>query len=174
MNKHKNIVDSIAIDMRNSCDASSNLNDFVPDEIIIAKLSNIEELEQTDRDGRTLLINAAFCGRERCVIYLVNRGADVNAKDRDGFTALHAAVQENCLEIIKILLENGADIHAKDAWGNEPLARENKNTSNEIFKILMEYGADPNARNYYGGYSVMELCWDRPDVLAILRKGKES
>lgn len=66
-------------------------------------------------------------GHLEMVKYLVEKGADVNAKAefcRD--TALHSAAAGGNLEMVKYLVEHGADVNAKDDDGRTPadVARE--------------------------------------------------
>lgn len=139
----------------------------VSEDVILKKLEQIDDFEQTDRYGRTLMINAAFYGRKKSIEYLIKRKANINAKDKNGFTALHAAVQEGNLDIIKLLLENGADIHARDAYGNPPILRTKHLMPREIFDILLNYGADPNEKNDYG-VSAMDIYSGYPEIISIL------
>ena len=53
-------------------------------------------------------------GLNKLVKYLVENGADVNAKDKYGQTALINAVKIGNLEILKYLVENGAYVNEKD------------------------------------------------------------
>ncbi len=45
----------------------------IADELITEKLEQIQNYEQTDRDGRTLLINAAFYNRINAIKYLLKK-----------------------------------------------------------------------------------------------------
>ena len=166
--KKKNIIDQISLKMGLNEKNLPDKKDVITDDAIIAQIQQIEDLEQRDRDGRTLLINAAFYCRPKVVEYLIKKQADINAKDKNGYTPLHAAVQENDIETIKILLENGADINAKDNYGNSPLAKTMLNTPIGIFQILLNYGANPNEKNNFG-CSVIDIFQACPEILSILK-----
>lgn len=164
----KNVIDQISLEMGLNEKKLPDKKDVITDDAIIAQIQQIEDLEQRERDGRTLLINAAFYCRSRIVEYLINKNVDINAKDKIGYTPLHAAVQENDIEIVKLLLGNGADVNAKDNYGNSPLAKTMLNTPIEIFQILLNYGANPNEKNNFG-YSVIDTFQAYPKILNILQ-----
>ena len=164
----KNVIDQISIEMSLSDINLPDDKNAITDETIITQIQKVGNLEQRDRDGRTLLINASFYHRPRIVKYLIDKKVDINAKDKNGCTSLHAAVQENDIETIKLLIENGADIHSKDNYGNTPLAKTMLNTPEEIFQILLKYGADQREKNNFG-FSVMDRFQAYPKILKILQ-----
>ena len=43
---------------------------------------------QTEKDGKTLLMQAAYLGYEKMVLLLLKHGADVTLKDKNGETAI--------------------------------------------------------------------------------------
>ena len=47
------------------------------------------------------------------VRFLVENGADVNARDEDDQTALHWAARKGHIDIVCFLVENGADVNAR-------------------------------------------------------------
>jgi ankyrin repeat protein len=49
----------------------------------------------------------------RSLKYLINGGADVNAKASNGYTPLLTAVSYSHVDMALVLIENGADLHAK-------------------------------------------------------------
>jgi hypothetical protein len=54
--------------------------------------------------------------------FLIEHGADVNARDGKGQTPLHYAVNRRDLELIRLLLDAKADPNLSDAEGKTPLA----------------------------------------------------
>ena len=137
--KKKTIVDDIYFMMRD-----------VNSDSLFSKLDQLTDLEVTDRDGRTVLINAAFCGRMDVIHRLISRGANVNASDCNGFTALLAAVQEQNIPMVEYLLSVGADIHAQNIHGNSVLMIPNNDCPEQLWRILLSHGADPHKKNNYG------------------------
>jgi hypothetical protein len=53
--------------------------------------------------------------------YLVEAGADVNARNAEGATPLHRAVRTRCTGAVEALLRNGADAQARNKSGSTPM-----------------------------------------------------
>lgn len=101
---------------------------------------------------RTPLIEAAYNGRLDVARFLVQRGADVNARDDRGKSALWMAstpesyVPAGGPQLIEFLAENGADVEAADNTGMTPLAWAKISTGRaetykEIAEVLIALGA---------------------------------
>jgi ankyrin repeat protein len=86
----------------------------VGDKEAIAKMlaANPRLIENDD-----VVLAAAEFGHHELVQWLIERGANPNARSRIGSqgTALHSAAFEGDLEMVKLLVAAGADIHAIDA-----------------------------------------------------------
>ena len=63
------------------------------------------------------LLSATLYDQVKMAEFLIQNGADVNAKGDDGGTALHAAAFLGQYEIAKLLIQNGADVNAKNNEG---------------------------------------------------------
>jgi ankyrin repeat protein len=90
--------------------------------------------------------NAVKEGLLELVKFLVENGADVNAKYKDNNTALLLACKKSHFDIVKYLVENGAAVNANDSRSSTPLILASKNGNFEIVKFLVENGADVNAK----------------------------
>ena len=63
------------------------------------------------------LLSATLYDQVKMTEFLIQNGADVNAKGDDGGTALHAAAFLGQYEIAKLLIQNGADVDARNNEG---------------------------------------------------------
>lgn len=171
--KKLSAIEEIALDMHSTEELMPEKKYVVDDNTIMNKLQHIQNLEQTDRDGRTLLINAAFYNRISVMEYLIRKKVNVNAKDKKGYTALHAAVQYGDVKAICLLLDNGADVNAQDFFGKPPIMVPNLCTPLQVFEVLINYGADPSLKNNYG-YCAFDTYAAYPKILSILEQNKKK
>ena len=75
-----------------------------------------------DKLDITALSLAALYDHAEIVAFLVQKGADVNARGDDGGTALHAAAFLGQYEVAKLLVQKGADVNAKKEDGETPIS----------------------------------------------------
>jgi uncharacterized protein len=73
--------------------------------------------------ANTPLHAAVAGGQSEVSVFLIERGADVNAKDAGSHTPLHIAAENGQLPVVEALLARGADPHAVDAEDKTPLSR---------------------------------------------------
>lgn len=101
----------------------------------------IENPDEADSFGRTLLMKAAQNGNNWEIKSLLASGADVNLKDNDGWTALMYAIryQQN-ISIVETLINAGAKIKVKNKYDLSPLIlAASYNGNPEITKKILSY-----------------------------------
>ena len=88
------------------------------------------------------------------VKFLLERGADVNAKRSDLWTPLHLAIRVGKLNAARMLLDHHADVNARNDDGHVPLhllsrwePREDEGDGSDVAKQLLERGANVNEKD---------------------------
>jgi ankyrin repeat protein len=111
-----------------------------------AAIESGSNVNQTDSNGRTALIEAAWSGHLEVVKLLTGNKADVNIADISGYTALMRASEEGHLEIVKLLLKNQADVNCRGkVRGSTALMLAAEQGYLKIIDQLLEHGAKINA-----------------------------
>jgi ankyrin repeat protein len=140
------------------------------------------KLGAKDRNGRTPLHFAAFYGNHEAVIFLLKKGAMVDAKDdRLANTPLLDAVSSNNLgcgnpaEVVKALLKAGADPNARNQKNHSPLrvAISWGWDDPAIIRALLEEGANINEQ-IQPGYNLKDAAKDKPKLLMELEKWEQE
>jgi ankyrin repeat protein len=86
------------------------------------------------------IVAAAWGGHNDAIRFLLDRGADVNAKPRFGTTALMAAAYYGRGATVRMLLSRGADVNA-DGDGETALTLAKGKGRLEIIELLRQAGA---------------------------------
>jgi len=111
---------------------SSSGKDVLPKLLKCAEEGDVEGMNEilsicptlincTDGDGYTALHRASYSGKGDALLYLLEHGANVNAKTHDGWQPIHCAARWNNLDIVKTLLEHKADVNAATKGLQTPL-----------------------------------------------------
>lgn len=106
------------------------------------------EDDESNADGITPLMVAAFKDAHGIVETLIRAGADVNVTF-NGFTPLHAALvsRQKPRAIVEALLAAGADTGVRSPDGTLPIHRAARRADGgELISLLVAAGADVNAR----------------------------
>ena len=90
----------------------------------------------------TALMVASREGDLRLAEFLLDRGADVNARTPDGHTALMYASYNRYPEIVKLLIKRGAKVNTKSSQGHTALSEVLESDKKTIVEILMSAGAE--------------------------------
>ena len=135
----------------------------------VAEVSREPSLHGVDSNGVTDLHKASRLNLPTLTLYLLNKGAYVNAKNKNGWTPLHRAAYENARETAEVLLKHGADVNAMDDNGWTPLHYAAYENAHETAEVLLKYGADVNAKNNYGDtplhYAAYHNAYETAEVL---------
>ena len=110
------------------------------------------DIDQVDRNGRTLLCWAAKAGDYETISKLLSYGADSNHVDDWGFNPLHRSLQPPTSIIsATVLLGAKADINARSGSGHTALSiTASQKDGNSRMIILLMFGADPECEDSKG------------------------
>lgn len=124
----------------------------------LGDLSEVKTLLQSgvpvnskDARGQTALYYAIQSKNVELVRYLVQQGADINAKsstDAPLTLAMDRALGDP--QVALELINDGADVNIKDANGDTPLVKATADSSDEVFQALLAKHANPNAKGVNG------------------------
>lgn len=94
------------------------------------------------------------CRNPEMIQFLLERGADRDAKDLDGATALHRAAERGKLPEIRLLLERGANVNSRQTDGTTPLMLAAQFGHYDAVQLLLDYGADAKLTKSNGAAAV--------------------
>lgn len=81
------------------------------------------------------------------VVFLVEQGADMNAKKEDGTSVICHACWAGYAKVISLLIEKGIDPNGADVGGRTPLASAAEAGHTEIVQILLDHGVDVDPKD---------------------------
>ena len=102
-------------------------------------------VDDRDKIGCSALHWAALNDRHELMLWLINHGADKDAKANDGHTALHWAALKGHLRACKVLLDAKCAVDERDEWHFTPLIRAAQNGHVLVVLLLLRGGADAGA-----------------------------
>lgn len=88
--------------------------------------------------------------------FLLQHGADPNARDNDGTTPLMLAVNQNCLDCVETLIAAKADVDRANNRGETPLIRAVQMRNVTMVRDLLKAGADPDETDHIAGLSARD------------------
>ena len=119
---------------------------------VVRAVSDGENVDAVDQEGRTALFYAAAAGDEAIIAKLLEYGSNINAQDKNLETPLHFAARAYQLGAAKVLINAGAQVDTKDVNGNTPLWRavfESRGRA-QVIEFLISAGADKSLKNKHG------------------------
>lgn len=121
----------------------------------LAKGANINAV---DKDGRTLLFDAAKQWNKEATERLIAKGADVNVKDKYGVTPLFIAAAFGHKDVVELLIAKGANVEVKNNFGATPLHFAATFGHMDVADLLIAKGAKVTDKGYaFGKYGVTPL-----------------
>jgi len=99
---------------------------------------NVKELFENGKSPLHILATQNYADAMR---YLIEKGANINARSLDGLTPLHQAVAVQSVDCINVLLEFRADVNLKNEKGVTPVAlatlkKAESPAAREVFRLL--------------------------------------
>ncbi len=113
------------------------------------------ETKFSDMKEMTPLIIASGKGNKKIVQFLLDNGANIEAKSDKGFTALTNASFNGYIQIIQILLDNGANIETKINRGLTALMIASILGEKKVVQLLLDNGANIEAKDNITGNTAL-------------------
>ncbi|MBQ0003206.1 MAG: ankyrin repeat domain-containing protein [Treponema sp.] len=135
-------------------------------------LINSKTITETDGSGNTALHYAADWKLSKATGYLIQKGANVNARNANGQTPLFSAAKSNAVNTISILVNKGADINSRDTLGSTPLHAAVRWNAVKAADKLISLGIDPNTQNVTGKTPLAEAAVEGNIEIATLLLSK--
>jgi uncharacterized protein len=136
-------------------------------------------IEATDEEGTTPLLQAAAHAQTEIFKFLLTRGANLKARDKRGWTVLMdaacncaLATMNSAYVIVKILLDLGVNVNARAHDGSTALILASGMVGDAtVLKLLLERGANPLLKNDKGETALrIALQGRRDDKVRLLRQ----
>lgn len=100
----------------------------------------------SDHNKNILLYHAPNFDNSELVPFLIEHGADINAKTTNNATVLHSVSESGNISLVDWLVTNGAEVDVKDNHHNNALYYAYISGNFSLIQLLVEHGADVNAK----------------------------
>jgi cytohesin len=128
-----------------------------------------------DKGGETPLHWAAFSGNVDLVRFLLEKGAEVDAKNARGLTPLAFTVAQDRIQAAGLLIERGANVNCRNPLNMTPLIIAAEQGAVELVKILIAAGADVGIESRIGtALHRASLKGDTEIIRALLKAGANT
>ncbi len=112
---------------------------------LIHSIKKQKQLFLTNLEGQTLLHLAVLSNNIKSVLYLLNKGLDIDAEDNDSLTPLIVAMSHTrYLNVAILLLDRHATLEHVSSNGHSALSVAIRNNNPEGAKLLIKRGANIN------------------------------
>jgi len=105
-----------------------------------------EIIEFVNADEQTALHVAAHAGNVPIVNFLLDKGANIEAKDKYSYTAAHHAAEMGHMDVLRVLIIRGANINAKAIYDISALHCASRFNHVDTVRMLLANGAAVNAQ----------------------------
>ncbi|MEA3523279.1 MAG: ankyrin repeat domain-containing protein [Campylobacterota bacterium] len=123
-----------------SCFNSAKKGDLVS--LSLTCNANVKLFSSTQH-GYNLLHLATYSANKDLIVYLLNKGLDIDGVDNNGNTALNIAVKfEDYEDIISLLIQRHASLDHQNEKGQTPLTSALRSGFSTISKLLIDNGAN--------------------------------
>ena len=110
---------------------------FYLDSLALELIGSGANVNMRARDGKTLLMLAAFDGNPEIIKTLVEKGVDVNAQEENhGWTALTYAIWSGEIRPLNVLLAAGADVTMRDKQNATALDHAGATKNSDVVELL--------------------------------------
>ncbi len=112
---------------------------------LVHSIQKQKQLFQINREGQSLLHLAVLSNNIKVVLYLLNKGLDIDAEDNESLTPLIIAMShKRYLNIAILLLDRHATVEHVSMNGHSALSVAIRNNNPEGAKVLIDRGANIN------------------------------
>ena len=125
--------------------------------VVKVLLANGAQVDQTRKDGASVLMLSCQNGHEQCARALIEAGAAVDTQNR-GYTALMLCCEKGHEPCARALIEAGADVNVARSDGNTALILCCINGHELCVRALIEAKAATDTQNNRGRTALMACC----------------
>ncbi|MCJ7766378.1 MAG: ankyrin repeat domain-containing protein [Thiovulaceae bacterium] len=112
---------------------------------LVHNVQSYQQLFQRNKEGQSLLHLAVLSNNIKVVLYLLNKGLDIDREDNDGLTPLILAMSHpRYFNIVLLLLDRHAPIEHISRNGSSALSVGIRNNNPEGANVLIKRGANIN------------------------------
>jgi ankyrin repeat protein len=112
--------------------------------------SDPNQLEKLDSMKKTPLHSAVIYNRLEMIVFLLERGAEIEPTDVTGMTPLHYSAFLGRRKAAQILIQHNASVEATDRFGDTPLHSAAMKNQVGMVNTLLKYKADTRVENEAG------------------------
>ncbi|MEX9841222.1 ankyrin repeat domain-containing protein [Providencia rettgeri] len=126
-------------------------------EILKSCLEKGVDINTTNRQGRTAIVNASLNKHYECVSFLINAGADINKQDQTCFNPFLLSCLNNDLTLLRIVLPAKPNLDLLTRFGGVGITPASEKGHIEIVRELLEKtDINVNHTNFVGWTPLLE------------------